>query len=109
MDYELALEEPLPAKPLTLPETAPHLTELLKKKNLLTAGIPVLTKLQQRCNQLVANHSLALKENQIHNLAALVIDVETNTVVAYVGNSPTAIENDPYVDIIQRNRSTGVY
>ena len=107
-DYELALDEPLPKKPLRLPETAPHFTELLRKKAPSTRWkTSIDLKLQQHCNRLAENHHLALRQNQIHNLAMLVLDLENNQVLAYVGNAPTSAEHDPFVDIIQRNRSTG--
>ena len=108
IDYELALEEPLPQRPLPLPETAPHLVELLRKKAPSTRWrTSIDLKLQKHCNRLAKNHHLVLHQNQVHNLALMVLDLETNTVLAYVGNAPTTKEHDPFVDIIQRKRSTG--
>ena len=107
-DYALALQEPLPGKPLPLPQLAPHLVELLRKKRPSTRwNSSIAVNLQQHCNQVVSHHHAILQQNQIHNLAVLVLDVRTNTVLAYVGNAPTSKEHDPFVDIIQRNRSTG--
>jgi penicillin-binding protein 1C len=37
----------------------------------------------------------------------LVLDVETNSVAAYVGNAPTTVEHSKDVDIIASPRSTG--
>ncbi|NKI31770.1 penicillin-binding protein 1C [Muricauda sp. DJ-13] len=106
--YELALEEPLPKKPLRLPETSPHLVELLRKEQRSKRWKTSIDfNLQQQCNRLVANHHLTLQQNQIHNLAVLVLDIENRNVLAYVGNAQTEEEHDPFVDIIQRNRSTG--
>lgn len=107
-DYELALEEPLPEKPRPLPETAPHLVELLRKKQPSTRWkTSIDLHLQQQCNLLAVSHYQALKENQINNLAVLVLDVEERKVLAYVGNAPAAEEHDPLVDIVQAQRSTG--
>lgn len=106
--YELALEEPLPAKPLTLPDLAPHLTELLRKKggkHLWKSSIDL--HLQRRANALAAIHYGLLKQNQIHNLAILVLDNQTKKVLAYVGNSPTDKDNNTFVDMVQSTRSTG--
>ncbi|WP_121665971.1 penicillin-binding protein 1C [Mesonia aquimarina] len=105
--YQLALQEKLPQKPLPLPKIAPHLTEKARKEHKgkhLKSSISY--SLQQQVNQLAKQHYEHLKQNEIHNLAILVLDVKTRKVLAYVGNSPTTTQ-DPYVDIIQRPRSTG--
>ncbi|MCL6267791.1 penicillin-binding protein 1C [Flagellimonas myxillae] len=106
--YELAIAEPLPQKPLPLPNIAPHLTERIKMEH---PGTHVQTSLdrhlQIQVNRLARQHSQRLKGNEIHNLAVLVLDVETRKVLAYVGNAPTSVEHGNSVDIITKNRSTG--
>ncbi|WP_420400850.1 penicillin-binding protein 1C [Flagellimonas sp.] len=106
--YELAIAEPLPQKPLPLPNIAPHLTERIKKEH---PGKSITTSLdrplQIQTNSLAEQHYQRLKSNEIHNLAILVLDVETRKVLAYVGNSPASGEHGNYVDIITKNRSTG--
>ncbi len=106
--YHLALDEELPGKPLSLPEIAPHLTERIRLEH---PGERVKTtidfNLQQKLNRIAQENYYQLSQNQIHNLAILVLDVETRNVLGYVGNSPTNAEHDNYVDIITRNRSTG--
>ncbi|MEP3206848.1 MAG: penicillin-binding protein 1C [Gilvibacter sp.] len=106
--YELSLLEPLPSKPKPLPEIAPHFTELIKKNH---AGQRLVTSidyhLQARVNQLVAAHYSSLKENQIHNIAVLILDVENQSVLSYVGNSPTTKKDQSFVDVVQSPRSTG--
>src|SRR5690606_8445 len=42
-----------------------------------------------------------------HNLAILVLEVESRKVLGYVGNSPTERSHAKDVDIITKNRSTG--
>ncbi|MBQ0737053.1 penicillin-binding protein 1C [Aquimarina celericrescens] len=106
--YELALAEKLPGKPFPLPEITPHLTEKLRndhKGTQLTSTINY--SLQQQINEIARKNYEALRQNEIHNLAILILDVNTREVLAYVGNSPTSAEHDHYVDIIQRPRSTG--
>ncbi len=108
MTYELSLDEILPRKPVTLPETALHLTEKIRKDyrgKRITTTISV--NLQQSLNRIVASHHDQLRQNQIHNLAVLVLDVDTREVLAYVGNAPTSVENNKFVDIIDKRRSTG--
>ena len=106
--YELAIAEPLPQKPVPLPDMAPHLTERIRNEH---PGERVTTSLdralQQRLNILAERHYHQLKSNEIHNLAILVLDVETRKVLGYVGNSPSGKEHANYVDIITKNRSTG--
>ncbi|MEO2060199.1 MAG: penicillin-binding protein 1C [Mesonia sp.] len=106
--YELALAEKLPGKPFPLPEITPHLTEKLRndhKGTQLTSTINY--SLQQQINEIARKNYEALRQNEIHNLAILILDVNTREVLAYLGNSPTTAEHDHFVDIIQRPRSTG--
>ncbi|MFQ5446087.1 MAG: penicillin-binding protein 1C [Saprospiraceae bacterium] len=113
--YGLALDEPLPGKPLPLPQLAPHLLNRAAQENftgkrgeitrIRTTIDPVL---QERVTALVDQHNRTLKANGINNLSALVIEVESGNVVAYVGNAPHAGEqNSQDVDLIKSPRSTG--
>lgn len=106
--YLLAIEEDLPGKPFPLPDYSPHLTEKIRKeysgKRLQTT---VDLSYQKKVNRIAKDHHYSLAQNQIHNLAILVMDVNTKEVLAYVGNSPTDSDHGSYVDIIQKSRSTG--
>lgn len=106
--YELAIAENLPSKPLALPEITPHLTEKLRKEY---KGIQLTSTiqypLQKRLNRIAKENYDRLRQNEIHNLSVLVLDVETREVLAYVGNSPTTSEHDHYVDLVQAPRTTG--
>ncbi len=106
--YELALEEKLPGKPQALPEFAPHLTEKIRKEY---PGKRIETtidfSLQNKVNNIVKEHYYILAQNQIHNLAVLVMDVNTREILAYVGNSPTTADHNNFVDIIEKPRNTG--
>ncbi len=106
--YELALEEGLPGKPMPLPQLASHLSEKIKQQytgERITTTIDA--HLQQKINRISAEHHYILKQNEINNLAVLILDVNTREVLAYVGNAPTTQENSHFVDIIHRPRSTG--
>ncbi|MBY0433773.1 MAG: penicillin-binding protein 1C, partial [Cyclobacteriaceae bacterium] len=48
-----------------------------------------------------------LKGNQIFNAAALIVDVQTGEVLAYIGNTRSGAEHQEMVDIIRSPRSTG--
>ncbi|MDO6515925.1 penicillin-binding protein 1C [Zobellia uliginosa] len=106
--YDLSLLEPLPAKPFSLPDTAPHLVQYMSKtdkgKRIVSS---VDEKLQQHVNAIVKKHHANLKQNQVHNAAVLVVDVHTRKVLSYVGNTPTDAEHQKDVDMVRANRSTG--
>ena len=106
--YELALLERLPGKPMPLPNFAPHFTEKMRRKH---KGKKVQSTLdfylQKKANRIAKINYQNLHQNHINNLAILILDVETREVLAYVGNSPTTKENNNYVDIIDKSRSTG--
>lgn len=108
LSLQLALEEPLPGKPLALPQWAPHFTEWIRSQH---SGKPfrstLQADLQRRVVELVKMHHGQLKQNEIHNMAALVMDIETREVLAYVGNAPGGKEHGEDVDIVRRERSTG--
>jgi len=106
--YELALDEELPGKPLPLPEIAFHLTEKIRKDHTgLRKTTTISIDLQKKLNSIVSEQYFQLKQNEIHNLAVLLLDVDSREVLAYIGNSPTTSENNKYVDIIDKQRSTG--
>ena len=112
---ELAKEEPLPAKPLPLPNIAPHLLDRAfaekirgKKSEKTLINSTIDRSLQNQLNSLVKRKNGALKANGIHNLAAIIIDVKTGETLAYIGNAKgTGNEHKEAVDVIKANRSTG--
>lgn len=108
LTYELSVQEPLPQKPYNVPQIAPHLLQQIAKSN---EGKRIQTtvdvSLQNRINQLAEYYYNQYKQNEVHNLAIMVIDVQTRNIVGYVGNSPTNSEHDKDVDIITAPRSTG--
>ena len=112
---ELAKEESLPQKPHPLPRLAPHLldkayiTHFKGQKNKRTRLKTTLNEqLQRQVSHILKRNIYLLKNNDIHNLAALVVDVETGKVLAYVGNVlGTGSEHSEEVDVIKAPRSTG--
>lgn len=110
LTFELAKLEPLPKRPLPLPNLTPHLTERLGvenpgeiSKSCIDAG------LQESIGEIVENHYGRLKSNQIFNAAVLVLDVKTNEVLAYIGNTSGdgGGNHGNHVDIITSPRSSG--
>ncbi len=108
LTYDLAITEPLPQKPYNVPQIAPHLLQRVAKTD---AGKRIKTtidiSLQNRINHIARQYHNQYKQNEVHNLAILVIDVQTRNVISYVGNSPTDFDHDKDVDIISAPRSTG--
>lgn len=108
LTYQLSTAENIPDKPYPLPQIAPH---LLQKVARTYTGKQIKTtihkKLQEQVNGIVKNHYNQLRQNEIHNMAVLVLDVKTRQVMAYVGNSPTDKAHEKDVDIIDKPRSTG--
>lgn len=106
--YNLAIEERLPGKPVPLPQIAAHLSSKVAKehqgKHIRTT---IAYRLQTSINQIVKEHHRTLSQNEINNIAVLLLDVTTREVIAYVGNAPTTKNHNNYVDIINSNRSTG--
>ena len=107
--YELSITESIPENPVPLPRSAYHLlTRAIKEGYAKTRVKSTLSlPLQERVNQIVADHQQTLKGNQVFNAAALVLEVKTGKVLAYTGNAPAGREHGEQVDIIQARRSTG--
>lgn len=113
-DASLAKLEPLPQKPLALPQNAPHLLNRFKTENkkLFTSTKLKTTingSLQLNVINIINQQQQLLKGNGINNICALVLEVETGNTLAYVGNvyntANKELESD--VDVIAAPRSPG--
>lgn len=109
MDYSLAAAEPLPAHPYPLPQLAPH---LVTKMYLENPGVRVRStidrSLQLQIEGVLSRWNAEFMQNEIKNIAAIVINAETNEVITYCGNvdfQQSLSANQ--VDVIQAPRSTG--
>lgn len=109
LSYVLACGEPLPGEPKPLPELAPHLTEY---HCALSPGRTVRTTvdahLQERVAAITDEWCRDLTLRGINDLAAVIMDVHSGEILAYVGNSLQE-RNRPgkQVDIVRAPRSTG--
>jgi len=106
----LSKDEPIPEKPHPLPRYARHL--LSRASNEGYTGHKVQTtiqpSLQVLVEQIINDHHQRLKGNQIFNAAALVVEVRTGNVLAYVGNTDVKEKgHSEAVDVIAASRSTG--
>ena len=107
-------EEPLPQRPYPLPQWAPHLIDRIQldkqAQRLGTSRIrtSINNALQQQLNQILQFHHGQLRRNEINNLAALIIDIESGAIIAYAGNVIGAGElHHEAVDVVRAPRSTG--
>lgn len=108
--------ETIPEKPLPLPQHAPHLLTSLKRQKISfqpTENQSLQTTLdldmQIRVADLLFRHHQHLRANGINNAAALVMEVVSGNVLAYVGNvyQPDRPDFDSHVDVITAHRSPG--
>jgi penicillin-binding protein 1C len=112
---ELAKLEPLPGVPVSLPQLAPHLLQRVKVDLKTSSASSTIVKttvdmrLQKSVMDIVEQHHNILKGNGINNACALVLEVESGNVLAYVGN--ISDRKDPEmegnVDVIKAPRSPG--
>jgi len=109
VDYDLAVSEPLPFEPYALPQVAPH---LVTKIYMEQGGRQLKTSLDKQrqlmVESILSRWNAEFAQNEIKNIAALVIDIEKNEIVAYCGNvhfNSSISANQ--VDILQSPRSTG--
>lgn len=109
LSLDLAKSEPLPENPLSLPRMAPHLLDRIAKEGgAQQRTISTLDQqLQLRASQILNEHHQRLRANQIFNAAALIVDVKSGNVLAYVGNTEAGQENNQQVDVVNAPRSTG--
>lgn len=112
----LAKLEPMPDKPVPLPRMAPHLLERFKNDYLtgdrqgstrITTSIKA--ELQQQVNDIIERQHNILRGNNINNIAAIVLDVQTGATLAYAGNvyHPGEPLLESHVDVINAPRSPG--
>ena len=109
LDLELAIEEPLPSEPVALPRDAYHLVEYYYKTS---PGTRVRTTidihLQRKVQALVDQWNDEFSYGGVEDLAAVVQDVHSGNVLAYVGNAnPDRKRPGSEVDIVRSPRSTG--
>lgn len=109
----LAQAEKLPEVPLPLPSHAPHLLEYHRTKADPVSQGPTQSTLdrtlQIRAGNIVQRYYRNLIKNGVHNAAALIVEVETGDIKAYIGNtrSETSGDHGHAVDLLTAPRSSG--
>lgn len=112
LEASLAQKEPIPEAPLPLPQEAPHLLERARQE--LGDGLQLQSSvdrlLQLQLSALLQRYHRDYRQQEIYNIAALVADIETGEILAYVGNIQDEDQSDAHaddVDLIRAERSTG--
>ena len=107
--YELAISEPLPDEPHPLPQIAPHLVSRFYQERNGKYSVSTIDRgIQTQIETAAERWSNEFNRSDIRNLAILVIDIQTNQVVAYCGNvNFKRKQSGNQVDVIQAPRSTG--
>ena len=106
----LAKDEPLPDRPLPMPDQAYHLLERCRREQ---GDGPFATTLdavlQQRIAAIARRHFEVYRTNLVDNMGVLVVDVHTGEIRAYYGNTrgcaPRVRGAD--VDMVPAARSSG--
>lgn len=108
--------EHIPDEPLPIPQFAPHLISTVQNQNRkignkrsVVVKTTIDIRLQKQVDEILNRHHEHLAANGIFNGAALVLDVETGNVMAYIGNiyKPDHPDYDSHVDVITAPRSPG--
>ncbi|WP_443946683.1 penicillin-binding protein 1C [Pedobacter sp. AW1-32] len=107
--------EPLPGKPIPLPQNAPHLLNRFKQERTAlhiqnTRIVSTLNEdLQIKMNAVLKRYNNRYRSNDINNISALVLDVKSGEVVSYIGNiyQPENSSLESHVDMIKAPRSPG--
>ena len=108
-DLFLAMQEPLPGSLKPLPNNAYHLLHrtILEKGNGKKFKSTLNAKIQTQTADIVERYSAELATNQIHNAAAIIIEIESGETKAYIGNTNNPGDHGHHVDIITSRRSPG--
>ena len=106
--YRLALLETIPAKPHRLPDKAFHLLEYYRnRKGVYKVNTTLDGYLQDKVNEIVSSCHEKYRQNEVYNLAVLVVKPATKEVLVYVGNSRGVGSHGGDNDMIRAPRSTG--
>jgi len=109
LECELAKDEPLPDKPVPLPEIAYHYLETQRREHGDRRFESSLDyAMQQRAEAVISRHAEVFATNQVFNVAAIILDVRTGKPVVYVGNAGhESRAHGDNVDVVQAPRSSG--
>ena len=107
--------EPVPGKPLPLPQNAQHLLNRFKtertalKINSTRITSTLNENIQLKVSYILKRYNNRYRANDINNISTLVLDARSGEVVSYVGNvyQPEDPLLQSHVDMIKASRSPG--
>ncbi len=106
--WRLARLEPLPGAPVPLPQAAAHaLDRLVSERPGQRVQSTLSAPLQARVQRIVNQHVRASTGNEVHNAAAVVVDLQSGEVPVYVGNTTLPDIPGGAIDMLRVPRSTG--
>ncbi len=105
----LSQKESLPKSIKPLPSHAYHLLyrSIEEGHGGKTVKSTLDARLQIRATRKVEEYSRIMAGNQIHNAAAVIVEIGSGNVLAYVGNSQNPGSHGQHVDIVNSLRSPG--
>lgn len=108
LTYELAITEPLPEQPKSMQIGAPHLVRKIAKTNPKSiVKTTIQEQLQRQTEKTVSYYRQKYAQNDIQNMAVIILETETGNIISYCGNAAFNEKNENQVDIISAPRSTG--
>lgn len=107
--FALACEEPLPDKPMPLPQHASHLLQHhFQESQGKIVRTAIDLRLQSSVTAITDRWNSEFSKEGIKDLAAVVIDVKTGEIISYIGNANADSPREGNkVDIASAPRSTG--
>ncbi len=106
----LSLVESIPERPSVMPRLAPHLLDrCCREHEGEVVNTTLSASLQEQVSAIIEQHHIKLKYNEINNIAAVILEVETGNILAYIGNTMnmTSSAHSNEVDVVAAPRSTG--
>lgn len=110
IQYFLAITEPLPSRPLPLPQENNQLLQrfISQGNSGRTMSTGIQSTVQKMALGVVQHHMENLQQNSIHNAAVVITDLKSGKIIAYVGNSMSAEKDEGNeVDCANAPRSSG--
>ncbi|MEZ4909990.1 MAG: penicillin-binding protein 1C [Saprospiraceae bacterium] len=108
-EMQNSLSEELPDAMYDIPKTGHHFLQFVSKEHpgryLFQSTIQ--SEIQHSLQSTLLQEAIHLRQNGIDNVSAIIVDVEKNTLLAYLGNIPDPNGRFAYVDIAQSPRSYG--
>lgn len=109
-EYELAIAESIPKRPVRLPQKASHLLQkfIAQGRKGQTIHSTLNIDLQSRVTRELGMHQQFLAQNHIENGAVIVASVKTGEILSYVGNVHREDgSNESFVNCANAPRSSG--